>query len=78
MGLVDQDTLHGKMRETRINGQVLTPASLGGIFGWDRRNWTITRKSRTSVTYRHIDAADEGFPGTVTALVSVLGPLTAQ
>ncbi|KAJ8481383.1 hypothetical protein ONZ51_g6041 [Trametes cubensis] len=39
----------------------------GGIYGWDRRNWTIVQKSKTSVTYLHIDDADEGFPGTVTA-----------
>ncbi|KAK7691103.1 hypothetical protein QCA50_006206 [Cerrena zonata] len=42
----------------------------GGIVGWDRRNWTITSKSRTSVTYRHVDEADEGFPGTVTAFAT--------
>ncbi|THH31196.1 hypothetical protein EUX98_g2962 [Antrodiella citrinella] len=39
----------------------------GGILGWDRRNWTIAAKSPTSVTYHHLDAADEGFPGNVTA-----------
>ncbi|KAL0567837.1 hypothetical protein V5O48_014158 [Marasmius crinis-equi] len=39
----------------------------GGIFGWDRRNWTIVSRSPTSVTYKHLDAADEGFPGNVTA-----------
>lgn len=43
----------------------------GGIYGWDRRNWTIVEKTKTSVTYLHIDEADEGFPGTVTALVSI-------
>ncbi|CAL1715930.1 unnamed protein product [Somion occarium] len=42
----------------------------GGIHGWDRRNWTITSKSTTSVTYRHIDNADEGFPGIVTAFAT--------
>ncbi|RDB17475.1 hypothetical protein Hypma_001600 [Hypsizygus marmoreus] len=39
----------------------------GGIYGWDRRNWTLVAKTPTSVTYKHIDAADEGFPGNVTA-----------
>ncbi|EKM58454.1 uncharacterized protein PHACADRAFT_252787 [Phanerochaete carnosa HHB-10118-sp] len=39
----------------------------GGIYGWDRRNWTIVSKSPTSVTYHHLDAADEGFPGNVSA-----------
>ncbi|KAF9456954.1 galactose mutarotase-like protein [Collybia nuda] len=39
----------------------------GGIYGWDRRNWTLVSKSPSSVTYKHIDAGDEGFPGTVTA-----------
>ncbi|KAJ2922621.1 hypothetical protein H1R20_g14485, partial [Candolleomyces eurysporus] len=39
----------------------------GGIIGWDRRNWTIERKSRTSVTYKHIDAGHENWPGTVAA-----------
>ena len=42
----------------------------GGIYGWDRRNWTIAHKSSTSVTYQHLDAADEGFPGNVTVYVS--------
>ncbi|KAI0037161.1 galactose mutarotase-like protein [Vararia minispora EC-137] len=37
----------------------------GGIYGWDRRNWTIVAKSPTSVTYYHLDPADEGFPGNV-------------
>ena len=41
----------------------------GGIYGWDRRNWTIVTKSPTSVTYHHLDAADEGFPGNVSAYV---------
>ena len=41
----------------------------GGIYGWDRRNWTIVAKSKTSVTYHHLDAADEGFPGNVSAYV---------
>ena len=35
--------------------------------GWDRRNWTVVAKSKSSVTYTHVDPADEGFPGTVTA-----------
>ncbi|KAG6872448.1 hypothetical protein C0995_009705 [Termitomyces sp. Mi166 len=39
----------------------------GGIYGWDRRNWTIVSKTPTSVTYKHLDAADEGFPGNITA-----------
>ncbi|KAF7430227.1 hypothetical protein PC9H_005929 [Pleurotus ostreatus] len=39
----------------------------GGIYGWDRRNWTIVSRTRTSVTYKHVDNADEGFPGVVTA-----------
>ncbi|KAG5638973.1 hypothetical protein H0H81_008193 [Sphagnurus paluster] len=38
----------------------------GGIYGWDRRNWTLVSKSPTSLTYKHVDNADEGFPGTVT------------
>ncbi|KAI0637467.1 galactose mutarotase-like protein [Trametes polyzona] len=42
----------------------------GGIFGWDRRNWTIVEKSKTSVTYFHLDEADEGFPGTVKAFAT--------
>ncbi|KAH6908842.1 galactose mutarotase-like protein [Coprinopsis sp. MPI-PUGE-AT-0042] len=42
----------------------------GGLIGWDRRNWTLVAKSRTSVTYKHVDEADEGFPGTVTALAT--------
>ncbi|THH14452.1 hypothetical protein EW146_g5886 [Bondarzewia mesenterica] len=42
----------------------------GGIYGWDRRNWTVVSKSPTSVTYHHLDAADEGFPGNVSAFVT--------
>ncbi|KAI0784444.1 galactose mutarotase-like protein [Abortiporus biennis] len=42
----------------------------GGIYGWDRRNWTIVSKTKTSVTYHHLDAADEGFPGNVSAFAT--------
>ncbi|KAF8500031.1 galactose mutarotase-like protein [Gautieria morchelliformis] len=42
----------------------------GGILGWDRRNWTVVSLSKTSVTFAHVDAADEGFPGTVKAQVT--------
>ncbi|KAJ3517703.1 hypothetical protein NLJ89_g330 [Agrocybe chaxingu] len=50
------------------NGQVTLH---GGIIGWDRRNWTLEAKTSTSVTYKHVDNADEGFPGLVTATHSV-------
>ncbi|PPR01531.1 hypothetical protein CVT24_001843 [Panaeolus cyanescens] len=39
----------------------------GGVNGWDRRNWRLVGKSKTSVTFEHVDKADEGFPGIVTA-----------
>ncbi|EJD04665.1 galactose mutarotase-like protein [Fomitiporia mediterranea MF3/22] len=42
----------------------------GGIYGWDRRNWTIVEKTASSVTYRHFDSADEGFPGDVTVFAT--------
>ncbi|KAL0957961.1 hypothetical protein HGRIS_000142 [Hohenbuehelia grisea] len=42
----------------------------GGTVGWDRRNWTIVQRTRSSVTYKHVDTADEGFPGVVTAYVT--------
>ncbi|THU97940.1 galactose mutarotase-like protein [Dendrothele bispora CBS 962.96] len=42
----------------------------GGIYGWDRRNWTIVSKTTSSVTYKHVDEADEGFPGIVTAFAT--------
>ncbi|KAH9910660.1 galactose mutarotase-like protein [Epithele typhae] len=42
----------------------------GGIYGWDRRNWTIVERNATSVTYNHLDMADEGFPGFVDANVT--------
>ena len=42
----------------------------GGIYGWDRRNWTIVERTSTSVTYFHLDRADEGFPGYVETHVS--------
>ncbi|KAF5336545.1 hypothetical protein D9611_006726 [Ephemerocybe angulata] len=54
----------GPINSSRILGQVTLH---GGLIGWDRRNWTVVEKSETSVTYKHIDKADEGFPGTVTA-----------
>lgn len=41
----------------------------GGVYGWDRRNWTIVSRTPSSVTYHHLDAADEGFPGNVSAFV---------
>lgn len=43
----------------------------GGVYGWDRRGWTLVSKNSTSVTYVHLDNADEGFPGIVTVYVSV-------
>jgi len=43
----------------------------GGIYGWDRRNWTLVARTPTSVTYKHVDTADEGFPGNVTAFVRI-------
>ncbi|KAF8891485.1 galactose mutarotase-like protein [Gymnopilus junonius] len=42
----------------------------GGINGWDRRTWTLVERTPTSVTYKHVDNADEGFPGTVTAFAT--------
>ncbi|KAF8517676.1 galactose mutarotase-like protein, partial [Hysterangium stoloniferum] len=42
----------------------------GGTIGWDRRNWTVVSQSKTSVTFAHVDPADEGFPGTVIAQVT--------
>ncbi|KAF8960425.1 galactose mutarotase-like protein [Flammula alnicola] len=42
----------------------------GGILGWDRRNWTVIEQTPTSVTYKHVDNGDEGFPGTVTAFAT--------
>lgn len=41
----------------------------GGLYGWDRRNWTLVRRSDSSVTYCHLDKGDEGFPGNVAAYV---------
>ena len=50
----------------------------GGIYGWDRRNWTIVERTSTSVTYFHLDHADEGFPGYVEAHVSsILAPYSS-
>lgn len=42
----------------------------GGLYGWDRRSWTIIAKTDTSVTYYHLDKGDEGFPGNVFAYVT--------
>ncbi|KJA21572.1 hypothetical protein HYPSUDRAFT_202912 [Hypholoma sublateritium FD-334 SS-4] len=54
------------------NGRLkqLTVTLHGGIVGWDRRHWVAVEKSATSVTYKHVDEGDEGFPGTVTAFVT--------
>ena len=52
-------------RQGRSHGDTLH----GGIYGWDWRNWTILARTDTSVTYHHLDAADEGFPGDVEATV---------
>lgn len=38
----------------------------GGTDGYDRRTWTVARKSSSSVTFTLIDPdGDQGFPGTV-------------
>ncbi|THH08099.1 hypothetical protein EW145_g2927 [Phellinidium pouzarii] len=42
----------------------------GGIYGWDRRNWAIVKRTSTSVSYVHFDGADEGFPGNVTVFAT--------
>lgn len=42
----------------------------GGNCGWDRKTWTVHQKSGTSVTFQHIDTAEEGFPGVVTAFTT--------
>ncbi|KAG6820189.1 hypothetical protein H0H93_004182 [Arthromyces matolae] len=51
----------------RIKNGAVAVTLHGGILGWDRRNWTIVSRTPSSVTYKHLDAADEGFPGNVTA-----------
>lgn len=50
----------------------------GGLYGWDRRSWTIIAKTDTSVTYYHLDKGDEGFPGNVFAYVRSLPSLLLQ
>ncbi|KAG5652695.1 hypothetical protein H0H81_004080 [Sphagnurus paluster] len=52
------------------DGTMLSVTLHGGLLGWDRRNWTLVAKTPTSVTYKHIDLAHEGFPGTVTAFAT--------
>jgi len=42
----------------------------GGLVGWDRKSWVLVAQTRNSVTYAHVDEADEGFPGTVTTHVT--------
>ncbi|KIJ51308.1 hypothetical protein M422DRAFT_776587 [Sphaerobolus stellatus SS14] len=41
-----------------------------GIYGWDRRNWTVVSHSKTSITFAHVDNADEGFLVIVRAVVA--------
>jgi aldose 1-epimerase len=58
-----------------LTHQILGADTLhGGIYGWDRRTWTITEKNSTSVTYMHYDNADEGFPGIVITTVRARSP----
>ncbi|QRW05791.1 galactose mutarotase-like protein [Ceratobasidium sp. AG-Ba] len=42
----------------------------GGKIGWDRRNWTYAGSTPSSISFTHLDAADENFPGNVTAKVT--------
>ncbi|QRW05796.1 galactose mutarotase-like protein [Ceratobasidium sp. AG-Ba] len=42
----------------------------GGKVGWDRRNWTFSGSSGSSITFTHLDPGDENFPGNVTAKVT--------
>ena len=42
----------------------------GGVYGWDRRNWTVIAKTKSSVTYFYLDSGEEGWPGAVAAIVS--------
>ncbi|CAE6509872.1 unnamed protein product [Rhizoctonia solani] len=42
----------------------------GGEIGWDRRNWTLVGSTPSSLTFQHLDPADEGFPGNVSAKVT--------
>ncbi|PPR05314.1 hypothetical protein CVT26_011573 [Gymnopilus dilepis] len=52
------------------DGEISLVTLHGGINGWDRRSWTLIEKTPSSVTYQHVDNADEGFPGTVTAIAT--------
>ncbi|KEP51841.1 aldose 1-epimerase [Rhizoctonia solani 123E] len=53
-----------------INGPDSAYTLHGGAIGWDRRNWTLVNSSPSSLTFQHLDPADEGFPGNVTAKVT--------
>lgn len=44
----------------------------GGKIGWDRRNWTLAARTTNSLTFSHIDAGDENFPGNVSVKVSYM------
>jgi len=63
-------TIGKNVYHTPINDALNVSTLHGGTIGWDRRNWTIVLKSDTSVTYKHIDTADEGFPGDVTVFAT--------
>ncbi|KAF7363258.1 Galactose mutarotase-like protein [Mycena venus] len=63
-------TIGKNVYHTPINDALNVSTLHGGTIGWDRRNWTIVFKSDTSVTYKHVDTADEGFPGDVTVFVT--------
>ena len=77
--MAEPDHIEGQVRFLRkihraiFDSKTLHKVTLhGGIVGWDRRHWVAVEKSATSVTYKHVDEGDEGFPGTVTAFVCLL------
>ena len=57
---VDGVTSH--IPENENNG---TDTLHGGTIGYDQRNWTVVSVNATSITFSLLDAAYEGFPGSV-------------
>lgn len=58
-------TLDGKTYHVPANENNGANTLHGGRLGYDQRNWTVSSRSDTSITFTLLDNAFEGFPGSV-------------
>ena len=56
-------TLNGHKYTIPANEHAGADTLHGGTVGYDQRNWTVTAKTDTSITFTLLDDAFEGFPG---------------